>query len=55
VVRSRLTLQIRCVIFESINSPLAFVEYAVQGILVPELDAGALLDQVRSSVKGPKR
>jgi hypothetical protein len=35
-VRSNQTVQIRCVIFQPIPSPIAFIEYDIAGMLMPE-------------------
>jgi len=35
--RSNQTVQIRCVVFQPIPSPIAFIEYDIAGMLIPEL------------------
>jgi hypothetical protein len=43
-VRSNQTVQIRCVIFQPIPSPIAFIEYDIAGMLMPEEYVDALND-----------
>lgn len=50
--RSNQTVQIRCVIFRPVPSPIAFIEYDIAGILLPEKYMDQLLKQVRPCVEG---
>jgi hypothetical protein len=50
--RSKQTVQIRCVIFRPIPSPIAFIEYDIAGILLPEKYMDQLLKQVSPCVGG---
>jgi hypothetical protein len=43
-VRSGQTVQIRCVIFNPIPSPIAFIEYDIAGFLMPEVWVNALTE-----------
>ena len=36
-IRSKQTVQVRCVIFQPVPSPIAFIEYDIAGLLIPEL------------------
>ncbi len=49
--KARQTVQVRCVIFRPIPSPIAFVEYDIAGILVPE----AWTDNILEIGKPPVR
>jgi hypothetical protein len=44
LARSSQTVQLRCVIFHPIPSPIAFVEYSISGMLVPEQIVEAYLE-----------
>jgi hypothetical protein len=50
--RSRQTVQIRCVIFRPVPSPIAFIEYDIAGILLPEKYMDEMLKQVKPCVGG---
>jgi hypothetical protein len=42
--RSNQTVQVRCVIFQPIPSPIAFIEYDIAGMLIPELHLDSLME-----------
>jgi len=44
IARSSQTVQVRCVIFRPIPSPIAFIEYDIAGILVPDPWYEAMVD-----------
>ena len=48
--RSKQVVQVRCVIFRPIPTPIAFIEYDIAGILVPE----PWLDNSTRAVQGPQ-
>lgn len=50
--RSKQTVQARCVIFRPIPSPIAFIEYDIAGVLLPEKYMDRLLEQVSPCVEG---
>lgn len=47
--RTRQTVQVQCVIFRPIPAPIAFIEYDIAGVLVPEL----WMDEMLNAVKPP--
>lgn len=49
--RSKQTVQVRCVIFRRIPAPIAFIEYDIAGVLVPE----QWTDNMIEAVKPPGR
>lgn len=49
VARSRQVVQVTCVIFRPVPSPIAFIEYDIAGLLVPEL----WYDNVTKAVQPP--
>lgn len=51
IARSGQTVQVRCVIFKPLPAPIAFVEYDMAGILVPEQWTNNMLE----SIKPPMR
>ena len=49
--RSKQTVQVRCVIFKPLPSPIAFVEYDIAGMLVPEQWTNNMLEAIKPPVR----
>lgn len=49
--RSKQTVQIRCVVFRPIPAPIAFVEYDMAGILVPEQWTNNMIEAVKPPIR----
>lgn len=47
IARSKQTVQVRCVIFRPIPAPIAFVEYDIAGVLVPEQWTNNMLEVIK--------
>jgi hypothetical protein len=52
--RSGQTVQVRCVIFRPLPSPIAFIEYDIAGVLLPELWTDAMLRCVEPTRQGQR-
>ena len=51
VAQASQTLQVRCVIFRPIPTPIAFIEYDIAGILVPQY----WFEEIKEAIKPPQR
>lgn len=49
--RSKQTVQVRCVVFRPIPSPIAFIEYDLAGILVPEQWTNNMIEAVKPPMR----
>jgi hypothetical protein len=49
--RSKQTVQIRCVIFRRLPAPVAFIEYDIAGVLVPEQWTNNMIEAVKPPVR----
>lgn len=52
--RSKQTVQVRCVIFRRVPAPIAFIEYDIAGVLVPEEWTNGMLEAVKPPVRTGK-
>ena len=51
IAKSKQTVQVRCVIFRPIPSPIAFIEYDIAGMLVPEQWTNNMLEAVKPPIR----
>jgi len=54
IARSGETVQVKCAIFRPVPSPIAFIEYDIAGIMLPEIWLDELLKQVSPCIEGPR-
>jgi len=54
LVRSGQVVQIRCVIFRRIPSPIAFIEYDIAGLLIPEQILSTYLECIKPTADIPR-
>jgi hypothetical protein len=49
--KSKQTVQVRCVIFKRLPAPIAFIEYDIAGVLVPETWMNNMIESVKPPVR----